>query len=181
VFQTVDLLIPAAWRRNIRPLVVEGRGEVNALAKNQPNGVVVAKTNVLATYVGYILCYGVTVRTQPGQPEYDWSGSIGFNLAVAQGPVIDNISAAGGNGFWTLQRGSVLQPIPTLIRVDGNQGIQFIAKRLVDAAQAQTVDFFASGIQIPEQGDCELHTMFPDAFGRAVGKAIAPTTIRAPR
>lgn len=181
MFQTVDLIIPAAWRRNIRPLVVEGRGEVLATVKAQPTPVVVASTKVLATYVGYILCYGVTVRTSPGQPEYDWSGALGFNLAVAQGPVVDNISAAGGTGFWTLQRGSVLHPIPTLIRVDGNQGIQFLCKRMVDAAQAQTVDFFASGIQIPEQGDCELRTMFPDAFGHAVSKALSPTVVRAPR
>lgn len=133
MFLTLDIGTTAYERGQCLPFVLEGRGEVAAAVGSST---VVASTTVPGGYVAYLLAYGVTVR----DPTYDYSGSLSFQLS----PMIDNTS-----GIWTLQRGSVAAPIPTLIQFLPNAQVQFSARRSVASALAQTVDFLGVGFMRP--------------------------------
>lgn len=140
MFLSLDISISTAIRSRVRPFLLEGRGTIPAALSTADT--VVASTQVLPNYNAYILAYGVTVR-EPA--DYQYTGSLVFSLFVNGGAYLDN----NNNGLWTLQRGSVEKPIPTLIQTQSGGLIQFRARRAVAAAQASTVDFIALGWQIP--------------------------------
>lgn len=140
MFLSLDISISTAIRARVRPFLLEGRATVPAAVS--PSEIVVAGTKVLPNYNAYILAYGVTVR----EPEdYQYTGSLVFSLFVNGGSYLDN----NNNGLWTLQRGSVAQPIPTLIQTQSGGLIQFNARRAIAASQSAVVDFIALGWQIP--------------------------------
>jgi len=139
MFLSLDISPATAIRSRIRPFLLEGRGSIPAATGA---AVIVCSTQVLPNYNAYILAYGVSVRDTP---EYQYTGSLAFSLYVNGGPYLDNNS----NASWTLQRGTVDHPIPTLIQTQSGGIIQFLCQRVVATAQASTVDFIALGWQIP--------------------------------
>lgn len=141
MFLSLDISPSTAIRSRIRPFLLEGRANIPALASTTP--ILVAETKVLPNYNCYILAYGVTVR----DPNYDYTGTLEFSLYINGAAYLDNNSKA----TWTLQRGSVVDPIPTLIQTQSGGLIQFFCRRAINAAQAQPVDFIAHGWQIPSQ------------------------------
>lgn len=144
MFLSIEALFPPGVRSRIRPFLMEGRAVVPAAASSTQ--VEVVSTRVLTNYNAYILSYGVTVR---GAPAYDFTGSLEFALYVNGGPYLDN----NNNSSWTLERGSVAQPIPTLIQTQSGGLVQFLVRRAVAAAQPSTVDFVAFGWQVPSQAE----------------------------
>ena len=134
---TITIDMSANERAKCLPFVLEGRAEVGTALGSKVN---VASTVVPLGYVAYLLAYGVTVR----DPTYDYSGSLQFALT----PMMDNT-----NGNWTLQRGSVAAPIPTLIQFLPGNTVLFTATRLVASAIAQTVDFFGTGFMRPADSE----------------------------
>ena len=123
-----------------RPLTMEGRAQVPAALGAE----IVGARSQLDGWRGYILGYGVTVRGTPIY-QYDFSGSLIFSLRVNDSPIMDNTF-----GTWTLERGSVAQPISTMIPIPLNASISFSVRRAIVAAQADTVDFFAFGFMYPD-------------------------------
>jgi hypothetical protein len=144
----IDFGWTQSQRSKAQPLQMEGRGEVPALANVAASRVVVARTKIPANYRGYLLSYGVTVRS----PNFDYSGNIGFSLLIGDTPYFSNET-----GQWTLERGSVASPLPIFIQFDGPKFITFIATRLIDSAQPDTVDFSATGLFIPMQQEKSLN------------------------
>jgi len=140
MFLSLDISPVTAIRARIRPFLLEGRATI--AAARLPTATIVTSTQVLPNYNCYILAYGVSVRDTP---EYQFTGSLEFALYVNGGPYVDNNTT----GTWTLQRGSVEQPIPTLIQTQSGGLIEFRCRRAVAAAQSSIVDFIALGWQIP--------------------------------
>lgn len=140
MFLSLDISPSTAIRSRIRPFLLEGRATIGAAAS--PTAVVVASTQVLANYNLYLLAYGVTVREPQ---DYQYTGSLEFSLYINGGQYLDN----NNNGVWTLERGSVREPIPTLIQTQSGGQIEFKARRAIVAAQSSVVDFIAHGWQIP--------------------------------
>lgn len=137
MFLSINIDMSANERAKCLPFVLEGRGEVGAALGSRSN---VASTQVPLGYVAYLLAYGVTVR----DPTYDYSGSLQFALS----PLMDNT-----NGNWTLQRGSVASPIPTVIQFLPGNTVLFTATRVVASAIAQTVDFLGIGFMRPADSE----------------------------
>lgn len=140
MFGVLPFLPPGLDPRKVLPLFADGQGSVAAAASSSTT---IVSTNLQSSYVGVILAFGVTVRSVP---EYEYTGNLIFRLLVDDGPFLDN-----NRGTWTTQRGSVLQPIPTLIRVPLGGRISFVVSRSTTAAaQAQTVAFIATGVMWPD-------------------------------
>lgn len=125
----------------VLPFILDGQGTLAAAAGSS---VTVATSGLLSSYVGMILAFGITVR---GTPEYEYTGNITFALNINNGPFVSN-----GQGSWTTQRGSVLQPMPTLIRLPlGSQKVTLTATRgTTAAAQPQYIAFLATGVMWPD-------------------------------
>lgn len=120
------------------PLIADGQ---LSLAAAQGSTAKIVDTTLQSSYLGVILGIGTTVRSQP---EYDYTGSIVFQLLINGSPFLDN-----NQGTWTTQRGSILNLMPTLIHLPLSARITFIATRAVAAVQAQTIAFCATGIMYP--------------------------------
>jgi hypothetical protein len=75
------------------------------------------------------------------------AGNITFALNINQSPFVSN-----GQGSWTTQRGSILNPLPVFIRLPlGAQNISFTATRGATAgALPQTIAFLATGVMWPD-------------------------------
>ncbi len=144
----IDFGWTQSQRSKAQPLQMEGRGEVIALANLPTSRTVIARTTIPANYRGYLLSYGVSVRS----PGFSYSGNLGFSLLIGDTPYFSNET-----GQWTLERGSVASPLPIFIQFDGPKTLTFIATRLIDSAQADTVDFSASGLFIPMSQEKSLN------------------------
>ncbi len=144
----IDFGWTQSQRSKAQPFQMEGRGLVPALSGVLGSRVVVASTEVVGNYRGYLLSYGVTVR----DPAYDYSGAIAFSLLVGDTPYFSNQT-----GQWTLERGSVANQTPIFIQFDGPKKVTFIATRLIDSPQPTYVDFSASGLFIPLSQEPSLH------------------------
>lgn len=138
---TIHFLPPNVDPNKVLPFILDGQGTLAAAAGS---AVTVATSGLLSSYVGVILAMGVTVR---GTPEYEYNGNITFALNINQGPFVSN-----GQGSWTTQRGSVLTPMPTLIRLPlGAANISFTATRGATAAAVpQYIAFLATGVMWPD-------------------------------
>lgn len=141
MFGTIHFLPPNVSPDKVLPFILDGQGTLAAAAGS---GLTVASSGLLSSYVGVILAIGVTVR---GVPEYEYTGNITFALNINQSPFVSN-----GQGSWTTQRGSVLTPIPTFIRLPlGSQKVTFTATRsTTPAAVAQTIAVLATGVMWPD-------------------------------
>ncbi len=135
--------INPGWKPSQRakafPFIMEGRGEVPAAA-GIASRTVIAEATIEGNYRGYLLNYGVSVRT----PGFDYSGNLGFSLLIGSTPYFSNRT-----GQWTAERGSVASPLPCFIQVEGRQKLTFSATRLINSAQPDTVDFICTGLFIP--------------------------------
>ncbi len=139
---SLDYSLPLSVQATVRPFLLEGRAQV--LGPASPTPVVVAQTKITPNFNAYILSYGVTVRDAT---EYQYTGTLEFALQVNNAPFLDN----NGNGSWTLQRGSVLNPIPTLIQLTSGGNLTFTARRAIVNGGPQFVDFIAIGFMIPAE------------------------------
>ncbi len=135
---TIHFLPPGYNPDKTLPFIGDGQG---SLAAAQGSLVVLMDTKLQSSFIGAILGMGTTVRSQP---EYDYTGSIVFQLLINGSPFLDNNS-----GNWTTQRGSILHLMPTLIHLPLNARVTFVATRAVAAAQAQTIAFLSTGIMWP--------------------------------
>lgn len=144
----IDFQWSQSQRSKAQPLQMEGRGEVPALSGLVSSRVIIARTTLPPNYRGYLLSYGVTVRS----PSFDYSGNIAFSLLIGDTPYFSNET-----GQWTGERGSVASPLPIFLQFDGPKTLTFIATRLIDSAQADTVDFIATGLFIPLAQEQQLH------------------------
>lgn len=138
---TVHFLPPNVDPNKVLPFILDGQGTLAAAAGS---AVTVATSGLLSSYVGVILAMGVTVR---GTPEYEYNGNITFALNINQSPFVSN-----GQGSWTTQRGSVVNPMPTLIRLQlGSANISFTATRgATPGALPQYIAFLATGVMWPD-------------------------------
>lgn len=150
MYVSLDIDHAQAFYDNAMPIQWEGRGEVPILVGA---AIVIAQTKLPQTYDGVILSYGVTVR----DPTYEYTGTLSFQILINGNPMLDN-----GTGPWTLQRGSVTAPIPTLIKVPMNAQLTFVATRLLVSALPQTVDFSAQGWMKPR--DMKKQNISADKF-----------------
>ena len=128
-----------------QPFLMEGRVEIGAAIADWAT---VATTTLSSTAYGKLLSYGVTVR----DPAYEYTGTLAFRLMLNGAPFITNTNGtvtAGQDGSWTLERGSVVNQLPTLIHLSDGSTIVFQARRVSVAALAQTVDFSACGWTAP--------------------------------
>lgn len=138
---TIHFLPKDVDPNKVLPFILDGQGTLAAAAGS---AVTVATSGLLSSYVGIILAMGVTVR---GTPDYEYNGNITFALNINQGPFVSN-----GQGSWTTQRGSVLTPMPTLIRLPlGSQNVTFTATRgSTPGALPQYIAFLATGVMWPD-------------------------------
>ena len=122
---------------HVRPLLLEGRISVPAAV----GSFLLASRLDLTGYRAVITGYGVTVRSNP---TYDWSGSLAFTIRANDAPL-----PSLDSGKWTLERGSVAQPLPCAILLTANANLTFLVQRAVANVQADTVDVIAIGFMWP--------------------------------
>jgi hypothetical protein len=140
VIGTVHFLPPNVDPNKVLPFILDGQGTLAAAAGS---ALTIATSGLLSSYVGVILGLGITVR---GTPDYEYTGNITFALNINQSPFVSN-----GQGSWTTQRGSVLSPMPTFIRLPlGAANISITATRNTAAAVPQYIAALATGVMWPD-------------------------------
>lgn len=136
----IPFLPPGTRPDTVLPFIGDGQG---TLAADANSSVTLVDTRLQSSYVGLILAIGVTVRAVP---DYEYTGNIIFRLLINGAPFLDNNA-----GTWTTQRGSVVTPMPTMIRMPLGARVTFVATRSTTAAAlAQTVAFCSTGVQWPD-------------------------------
>ncbi len=135
---TIHFLPPGYNPDKTLPFIGDGQG---TLAAAVGSSVTLMDTRLQSSFIGAILGIGTTVRAVP---EYDYTGSIVFQLLINASPFLDNNA-----GRWTTQRGTIFNLMPTLIHLPLNARVTFVATRAIAAAQAQTVAFLSTGIMWP--------------------------------
>lgn len=135
---TIHFMPPGYNPDKTLPFIGDGQG---SLAAAQGSQVTLMDTQLQSSFLGVILGMGTTVRSVP---DYDYTGSIVFQLLINGSPFMDN-----NRGNWTTQRGSILALMPTLIHLPLSARVTVVATRAVAATQAQTIAFLSTGLMWP--------------------------------